>query len=65
MTVERIRTSKLNPILYWLDSLHESSRFYRMDMDKHYDQSVDLTMSEQTNKHVHGTSKRSDSDPNL
>ena len=34
-----------------------------MDTDKHCDQSVDLTMSAQTDKNIHGSLNRSDSDP--
>ena len=41
----------------------ESNRFYRMDIDKNCDQSVDLTMSGQTDKHMHGILNRSDPDP--
>ena len=41
----------------------ESNRFYRMDLDKNCDQSVDLTMSGQTDKHMHSILDRSDPDP--
>ena len=46
-----------------LVSSSESNRFYRMDMDNNCDQSVDLTMSGQTDKHMHSIFNRSDPDP--